>query len=150
MGELKSFSASGEGKELLLATLDGIKDLIPNFDEINCFFIDRHGKLVFCHSESEDMSERGYKEYPFNVTTSMMAEHILSVVDNITDKELEELGEAPTGDEEDYTYGWRIFIPEGTSTSSGDDKEYNRNRISNYDWYYTVLAAYPILIEYGK
>lgn len=149
MEHYKTFQVSGVGKEILELALELNKEMIPNFNNINCFFIDKRGILVFCQAREEDMERYGYEKYPFKLTVGMMAEHILSIIESISEENLEKIDQTPSGYEEDYEYGWRVFIPEGTYWDD-EKKEYNKNRISNYDWYRTVLAAYPVLIEYGK
>ena len=149
MEHYKSFSVSGQGKELLEKTLELNKEYIKYFKDINCFYIDKRGILVMCHCKPENMEKEGYTPYPFTVSTGMLAEHILTAVDEVSEEQLELLGEAENGYEEDFEYGWKVFKPVGTYYES-DTKKENNNCVSKYDWYHTVLAAQPIKIEYGK
>ena len=145
MEHYKSFSVSGVGKELLEKALELNKEFIKNFDKINCFYIDSRGILVMCHCRPEDMEKEGYIPYPFTVSTGMIAEHILTATSEVTEEQLELLGEEENGYEEDLEYGWRVFKPTGTYYES-DTKKENYNCVSKYSWYHTVLAAQPIKI----
>lgn len=148
MNHYEKFAMSGIGKDLLNKVLESNKDFIEYFNDINCFFIDERGILVLCQADKETMEEEGYTPYPFSVTTGMIAEHIINACKEVSKENLGKLNQLPSGYEEDYEYGWMIFKPTGSFyEKSESNNEYN---ISNYDWFNVVLAAYPVLIEYGK
>ena len=149
MEHYKTFSISGVDKELLVTMLEANAKLIERFDKINCFYIDERGILVLCHCHPDNMEKEGYIPYPFTVTVGMLAEHIMTATSEVSEEQLELLGEAENGYEESVEYGWKVFKPVGTYYK-GDKPEKNINRVSNYSWYDAVLAAQPIKIEYGK
>ena len=149
MEHYKAFSISGLDKELLEKALTLNKDLIEDFNKINCFYVDERGILVLCYAHKDTMEKDGYTPYPFTVTVGMLAEHIMTAISEVSEEQLELLGEAENGYEESVEYGWRLFKPVGTYYKNDTPKE-NRDRVSKYSWCDVVLAAQPIKIEYGK
>lgn len=149
MNKFEDFAIQGNGKELLTQALEANSKFIEGFDSISSFYVDNRGILVFCRASNENIERQGYTPYPFKLSTGMIVEHILSACDEVTEEQLELLGQSPNGYEEDYEYGWVIFKPTGSYYKNNNVEE-NKYHIDNYDWYYTVLAAYPIKIEYGK
>ena len=145
---LYGFSACGRCKDIeLLEKL--LLDIIPHLE---CNYINGYKFstapfnsdktiLVFCsYNDDED-----FKSYPFEITAtqtgaSILANHIISYIENLSEKQLKQLGCAPTGYEEDYEIGWCVFIPNTRNDQFGIDS-YGGD---------TVLAAKPYFIEYGK
>ena len=149
--KFEKFSVIGETDEFLKQVLEANKNFIDDLDYINAFFVDKRGTLLFCHLYESEMNDDTYKLYPFDTNIDILVAHASSHLRKVSDKELEKLGQLPTGYEEDYIYGWHLFIPECTYYEKATEKPGEfRFAVSDYEPYTTILAIHPYLIEIGK
>lgn len=133
------FCAVGTDKQQLIDTLEF---LLPRLVfNITGFCQDTKGPLVLCHPYDSSIECGKLQKYPFTVTATMLAEHILTWISELTEAQLEQMKCVPSGYEEGYDIGWCLFTPDWYS----DEYE-----VDCYSYGETLLAAKPRIVQYGK
>lgn len=150
MFKFKTFSISGdkrEGLEDILRFLVETQDFHPTESGYGtlCTQVDGQEKakvLLIGSRLGPDASD--VMPYPFRMTAETLAEQICQFIQSFSEEDLKAYGwtEEDWGYAEEYTIGWELFRPDGSS----ENKEHG---IGVY-YLWDVIAVKPVLIEYGK